>query len=68
MTQTKKEKHSSSQGSYVERWKETHGQGPALARGRRYGLISHYRDERDDREGQGKGSAPAGGEDHRNRE
>ena len=36
--------------------------------GKNSGLIIHYRDEPDDREGQGKGSAPPGGEDHRNRE
>jgi len=46
--------------------KKRRGRGRPLTQGRRHGLIIHYRDEPDDREGQGKSSAPPGGEDHRN--
>jgi len=48
--------------------KKSRGRGRPLTQGRGHGLIIHYRDEPDDRVGQGKGSAPPGGEDHRNRE
>jgi len=44
------------------------GRGRPLTLVRRCGLIIHYRDEPDDREVQGKGLVPPGGEDHRNRE
>jgi len=48
--------------------KKCGSRGRPLTQGRRHGLIIDYRDEPDDREGQGMGSAPPGGEDHRNRE
>ena len=48
--------------------KQRRGRGRPLSRERRHGLIIHYRDELDDREVQGKGLAPPGGEDHRSRE
>jgi len=48
--------------------KKPRGRGRPLTQGRRHGLFIHYRDEPDDRRMQGKGSAPPGGEDHRNRE
>jgi len=44
------------------------GRGRPLTRGRGNGLIIHYRDEPDDREGQGKGLVPPGGDGHRNQE
>jgi len=48
--------------------KKRRGRGRPLTQGRRHGLIIHYRDEPDNRRGQGKGSAPSRGEDHQNRE
>jgi len=48
--------------------KKRRGRGRPLTQGRRHGLIFHDRDEPDDREEQGKGSVPPGGEDHRSRE
>jgi len=48
--------------------KNSRGGCQALSRRCRHGTIIHYRDEPDDREVQGKGLAPPGGEDHRNRE
>ena len=48
--------------------KKRRGRGRPLTQGRGNGLIIHYRDEHDDREGQGKGSDPLGGGDHGNRE
>jgi len=48
--------------------KQSRGGGQPLSRGMRHGTIIHYRDEPDYRQVQGKGLAPAGGEDHRNRE
>ena len=48
--------------------KKNRGRGRPLSRGGGHGLIIHDRDEPDDREVQGKGSAPPGGEGHRNRE
>jgi len=44
------------------------GRGRPLTLVRGCGSIIHYRDEPDAREVQGKGLAPPGGEDHRNRE
>jgi len=35
--------------------KKSRGRGRPLSRERRHGLIIHYRNEPDDREGQGKG-------------
>ena len=46
--------------------KKHRGRGRPLTRGKRHGLIIYYRDEPNNREGQGKGSAPPGGEDRRN--
>ena len=40
------------------------GRGRPLTLVRGCGSIIHYRDEPDDREVQGKGSVPPGGEDH----
>jgi len=48
--------------------KKRMGRGRPLTQGKRYGLIIHFRDEPDERKKQGKGLAPPGGEDHRNRE
>ena len=48
--------------------KKRRGRGRPLTQGRGRGLIIHYRDEPDDREVQGKGSAPPGGEGHGSRE
>jgi len=44
------------------------GRGRPLTLVRRCGSVIHYRDEPDDREVQGKGLVPPGGEDHRNHE
>jgi len=44
--------------------KKRRGRGWPLTQGRGHRLIIHYWDEPDDREGQGKGSAPPGGEGH----
>jgi len=44
------------------------GRGRPLTLVRRCGSVIHYREEPDDREVQGKGSAPPGGGDHRNHE
>jgi len=48
--------------------KKNRGRGRPLSRGGGHGLIIHDRDEPDDREVQGKGSVPPGGEGHRSRE
>ena len=48
--------------------KKRRGRGRPLTLGRGHGLIIHYWDEPDVLEVQGKGLAPPGGEDHRNRE
>jgi len=48
--------------------KKSRGRGRPWSRGRRTSLIIHYRDEPEDREGQEKGLAPPGRDDHRNRE
>jgi len=48
--------------------KKRMGRGRPLTQGNRYGLIIHFRDEPDERKKRGKGLAPPGGEDHRNRE
>jgi len=39
-----------------------------LTSGGGHGLIIHFREKPDESKGQGKGLAPPGGEDHRNRE
>jgi len=44
--------------------KKRRGRGRPLSRKRGHGLIIHYRDESDDREGLGKGSVPPGGDGH----
>jgi len=48
--------------------KKRRGRGRPLTQGRGHGLIIHDREEPDGRKGQGKGSAPPGGEGRRNRE
>ena len=48
--------------------KKGRGGGQPLSRERRRGAINHDRDEPDVLEGRGKGLAPPGGEDRRNRE
>jgi len=48
--------------------KTNRGRGQPLCRGRGRGVIIHYRDEPDDREVQGKGLVPSGGECHQSRE
>ena len=48
--------------------KKRGGKGRPLTQGTRHGLIIHFRDEPDEKKGQGKGSAPPGGEGHRSRE
>jgi len=48
--------------------KKNRGRGRPLSRGGGHGLIIHDRDEPDDREVQGKGSVPPGGEGHQSRE
>jgi len=48
--------------------KKNRGRGRPMSRGGGHGLIIHDRDEPDDREVQGKGLAPPGGEGHRSRE
>ena len=48
--------------------KKRGGKGRPLTQGTRHGLIIHFRDEPDETKGQGKGSAPPGGEGHRSRE
>jgi len=46
--------------------KKRRGWGRPLTQRRGNRLIIHYRDEPDAREGQGKGTAHPGGEDHQN--
>jgi len=46
--------------------KKRMGRGRPLTRGRRHGLIIHFRAEPDKRKMQGKGLVPPGGEDHQN--
>jgi len=48
--------------------KKRRGRGRPLTLVSRCGSVIHYRDEPDDREVQGKGLVPPGGEDHRNHE
>jgi len=48
--------------------KKHRGRGRPLTHGGSHGAINHYRDGPDVLEVQGKGLAPPGGEDHRNRE
>jgi len=48
--------------------KKRRGRGRPLTRGGGHRLIIHYRDEPDELKGLGRGLAPPGGADHRDRE